>query len=263
MLEPLLRSTIKNINTAQKKIPIEILAEKMFDIEAPRSFGKFLTGKSGVAVIAEIKYASPARGLLFTETDPEDLAVDYQSGGARAISVITEQHYFRGKPEYIERAKKVSLLPVLRKDFIISEYQVLESRLIGADALLLIVAILSDTTLRWLLTLTASLGMDALVEVHNRSELERAIDAGAKIIGINNRNLHTFQVNLSTTLELISHIPNGVLTVSESGISCRQDILTLQAAGCCAILIGEALVSSKNPRSRLEELLCENKKVDL
>jgi indole-3-glycerol phosphate synthase len=260
LLEKIVRHKKGEVERAQKALPLGALIKKLDDIEPPRGFRRSLSNGQGIAVIAEIKCASPVRGLLCADFDPEKLSNAYELGGAGAISVLTDERYFKGRKEYIALVKKASRLPVLRKDFIIAGYQVFESRAIGADAVLLIVSILDDGALRRLLRLTASLGMDALVEVHNRTELNRAVEAGACIIGINNRNLKTFKVSLSTTLELAGAVPEEVLLVSESGISSREDILMLTAAGVKAVLIGETLVRAHDPCGKLKELLGRTEK---
>lgn len=260
LLDEILHQKKEEVERAQKALPLGALIKNLADIELPRGFRRSLRNSQEIAVIAEIKRASPVKGLLCADFDPAGLAGAYEAGGAKAISVITEQRYFKGCPEYLSLAKKSAALPVLRKDFIINDYQVFESRAIGADAVLLIGSILNDGALRRLLGLATSLGMDALVEVHNRTELIRAVESGARIIGINNRDLKTFQVSLSTTLELASDVPGEVLLVSESGISSRKDILMLAAAGVRAVLIGETLVRAHDPCGKLKELLGRTEK---
>lgn len=260
LLDEIVRHKKEEVARVQKALPLGVLIKNLVNIEPPRGFRRSLNNSREIAVIAEIKRASPVKGLLCVDFDAKGLAAAYAAGGAKAISVITEQRYFKGCAEYLSLAKKSAALPVLRKDFIINDYQVFEARVIGADAVLLIVSILDDGALRRLLRLAASLGMDALVEVHNRTELSRAVEAGGRLIGINNRDLKTFQVSLSTTLELASDVPEEVLLVSESGISSREDILTLEAAGVKAVLIGETLVRAHDPCGKLKELLGRTEK---
>ncbi len=235
-------------------MPLGILTSALAGLENPRNFKKSLLKSNSLAIIAEIKQASPVKGLLCSAFDPVKLAEAYRDGGAGMISVITEEHFFRGSPAYIAQVKNTVNLPVLRKDFILSEYQVFESRVIGADAILLIASILDSYRLKRLIALADNLGMEALVEVHDRNDLDRALAAGAGIIGINNRNLKTFKVSLSNTLELINHIPAGIPAVSESGIRSRADIELLAQAGVRAVLIGEALVRSADPVALLYSL---------
>jgi indole-3-glycerol phosphate synthase len=245
----------EELERVQKALPLEVLLDKLSSIEKPRGLMRSLRGSRGMAVIAEIKCASPVKGKLCEKFDPRILAAAYEAGGARAISVITERLYFKGRPEYVAMAKNVVDLPVLRKDFIFTDYQIYESRYIGADALLLIVSILDDKMLRRLVNLTAALDMVALVEIHNRVELSRALGAGAHLIGVNNRNLQTFEVSLSTTLALAPAVPADIILVSESGITNRKDILQLEQAGVKAALLGETLVRAEDPCTKLKELL--------
>ncbi|MDO8635283.1 MAG: indole-3-glycerol phosphate synthase TrpC, partial [Dehalococcoidia bacterium] len=214
-------------------------------------------------IIAEIKRASPSKGPLNPNLDVAQLAKAYKRGGAVAISVLTEPTFFKGSFADLETARKASGLPVLRKDFILEPVQVYEARSHGADAVLLIVAITSvgasrqvgTVPLRGLRELAASLGMAALVEVHNELEMQQALESGATLIGINNRNLVDFTVDINTTFKLRTLIPQGVTVVSESGISTPAHIARLRDAGVNAVLIGEALVTSKDPEQRLRGLL--------
>lgn len=207
------------------------------------------------AIIAEIKKASPSKGLLAPNFDPERTAVHYEEGGAAALSILTDQRFFGGSLEDLQSARNATHLPVLRKDFTVHELHVLEAAASGADAILLIAAILSDRELRDLRELATRYRMAALVEVHDREELKRAAGSGARIIGVNNRNLHTFQVTLQTSLELAPHMPDAAVRVSESGIASRLDVEQLAAAGYHAFLIGEHLMRSGDPRRALRELL--------
>ncbi len=255
LLDQIVDHKKEEIARNEKELPLNALIDILAAMEPPKKFRLHISNNSGMAIIAEIKRASPVRGLLCEDFNPEKLAKTYQEGGAKAISVITEQRYFCGRGEYISLAKKSASLPVLRKDFIVSEYQLFESRVLGADAVLLIVSILDDETLKCLLRIARILGMDALVEVHCHAELNRALKVGAGMVGINNRNLKNFQVDLSTTLELAGAIPKEVFLVSESGIATREDMLRLEQAGVKAALIGETLVRDADPRRKLEELL--------
>ena len=203
--------------------------------------------RPGVSLIAEVKRASPSKGLIAREFDPVELALTYAQGGASAISCLTDSRFFQGQLSYLTdikeafRARGISL-PVLRKDFIYHPYQVLEARVAGADAILLIMAVLSDADYRHLLTYARELGMEPLVEVHNEAELERALQESPRIIGVNNRDLRTFTVDLNTTARLRPLIPSDVLLVAESGIRGGKDVKTLKQMGVDAILVGESLV---------------------
>ncbi len=254
LLEQIVSNKKREVASLEASRPLGIITSALGNMEKSRSFKQNLQGSGGLKIIAEVKRASPVKGLLCSDFDPVRLARAYQRGGAGAISVITEKKYFKGDPAYISQVKKCTELPVLRKDFILSEYQVFESRVLKADAILLIVSILDQYMLRRLINLAADLGMAALVEVHNKEELKQAIAAGAEVIGINNRNLKTFNVSLSTTLELVGDIPEDILVVSESGIASREEILLLEQAGVDAALVGETLVRSTDPSARLREL---------
>jgi len=216
--------------------------------------------QTGVSLIAEIKRASPSRGLLRPRFDVAELARTYVENGAVALSVLTDARFFQGKPDHLITARAAMQeagrnVPVLRKDFIFDPYQVYEARALGADALLLIVAALSDRQLRDLLALTHRLKMQALVEVHDERELERALAAEPRIIGINNRDLTTFQVDLDTTLRLRPHVPADVVVVSESGIHTRADVQRLADAGVDAMLVGTALVRATDVGAKVRELI--------
>ncbi len=208
-----------------------------------------------IRLIAEVKQASPSRGVLSPNLNPTELAQTYAEGGAAAISVLTEANYFMGSNEHLAAIKEVVGLPLLRKDFIFDPYQVYESRAYGADALLLIVAILSQGQLKELVSLSHSLGLRCLVEVHNGDEVEKAVLSEAEIIGINNRDLNTFVVDINTTRRLRPLVPQEKIVVSESGIKSRKDMEKLRKWGVDAVLIGEALVTAGDVRAKMQELL--------
>ncbi len=210
--------------------------------------------EEGINIIAEIKKASPSRGIIREEFNPTEIARTYEQAGAKALSVLTEKDYFLGAPEYIGAVKKVVGLPVLRKDFIIDQYQLYESRLLGADCVLLIVRILSPEELKKFAGLAKELGMATLVEVHDRRELEVALATGRDIIGINNRDLETFHTDINTTLELVKYIPEETVVVSESGIQNNEDIMRLKASGVDAFLVGETLMREKDIEKKFREL---------
>ena len=224
------------------------------DAAPPRPFKKSLA-QVHFALIAEIKKASPSRGTLLKDFDHRKLAIDFQSGGASALSVLTDRKYFGGDASFIREVKEAVDLPVLRKDFILDEYQVYESRAIGADAILLIVRALPPADLERLYVLAASLGMGILVETHSQGEIEVANSIGADIIGVNNRDLDTFKVSIKTSVDLCSHIGKRAIAVSESGITSRRDVLTLQSAGFKAVLVGEGLVTREDRTSAVRELI--------
>jgi indole-3-glycerol phosphate synthase len=246
----------KKLEVKQKKrsLPLSALKERLTRRRAPLDFASALSGDS-VKLIAEVKKASPSRGILSPDFNPVALARTYAQGGAAAISVLTEVNHFQGSLEYLAAIRAEVRIPLLRKDFIFDRYQVYESAASGADALLLIAAILNQEQLEELLALSRSLSLDCLVEAHNENEVEKALLAGAKIIGINNRDLNTFTVDINTTKRLRSLIPKGRIVVSESGISNRDAINKLKSWGVNAALVGEALVTASNITAKMEELL--------
>jgi indole-3-glycerol phosphate synthase len=228
--------------------------EQRAALRVPRDFAAALTSRAP-AIIAEIKQASPSKGVLVADFSPARIAADYRRGGAAALSVLTDGPFFRGSLADLETARAAVPLPVLRKDFTIAASQIVEAAAHGADAILLIAAILTERDLRDFREIAARYHMSALVEVHTRAELEKAIAAGSPIIGVNNRDLTTFQVSLETSLRLAEHIPDGVLRISESGIHEARDIATLRAAGYSAFLVGEHLMKSGDPALALERLV--------
>jgi indole-3-glycerol phosphate synthase len=206
------------------------------------------------AIIAEVKKASPSKGVFRADFDPARIAADYRRGGASAISVLTDESFFQGSLAHLEAVRAAVDLPVLRKDFTIANAHVVEAAAQGADAILLIAAILSERELRDYRESAAQFGMAALVEVHNRRELDAAVGSGAEIIGVNNRNLSTFEVSLETSIELAEHMPSRVVRISESGIHHAADVARLRAAGYTAFLVGEHLMKSGDPAAALREL---------
>ena len=239
------------------RLPLKEIKARLRDIEPPRNFYASITPIKDrpVKLIAEIKKRSPVKGLLIEDLKPDDLARRYEEAGASAISVITERRFFSGEPGYINIAKRATKIPVLRKDFIIGDYQIYESRHIGADAILLIASILEPSALSDFIALSSEIGMSSLVEIHNERELEGALKADAKIIGINNRDLTTFKIDINTTFRIMKKVPEGKIVVSESGIDSRDDVQRLADAGIHAILVGEAIVTSKDVGGKIRELI--------
>ncbi|HEY7095281.1 MAG TPA: indole-3-glycerol phosphate synthase TrpC [Terriglobales bacterium] len=223
----------------------------------PRGFQKRLqeSSKGGAAIIAELKKASPSRGLIRADFDPVRLAKELESAGASALSVLTDEEFFQGSLENLSLASENTSLPCLRKDFIVDEFQILESRANRADAILLIVATLSDQELSSFARCAWDLGLDTLCEVHDEAELKRALDAGCQFIGVNNRDLKTFNVDLNTALRLAELVPQSVTRVAESGIHNASDIAKLRAAGYHAFLIGESLMMTEHPGEALQALM--------
>jgi indole-3-glycerol phosphate synthase len=234
-----------------RDLPLEALRARAAAAPPPRDFVAALRSASDVALIAEVKRASPSKGLLLPDFDPVHLAATYAANGAAAISVLTDEPFFQGNLAYITRPE----VPLLRKDFIIHPYQVYEARAAGADALLLIAAILPDADLAELLSLTQAQGMAALIEVHDREELMRVLPLAPRLVGVNNRNLRDFSVNMDTCLRLRSLVPPNVCFVAESGIQTRADAARLAAAGVDAMLVGEALVTAQDAGAKVRELI--------
>ncbi|RJP72788.1 MAG: indole-3-glycerol phosphate synthase TrpC [Candidatus Abyssobacteria bacterium SURF_17] len=254
MLDDILAHKRREVSEARKRNPLTALQEQI-SVREHTAFSRAISAQGRVCLIAEIKKASPSRGVIRADFDPLALARDYAAAGASAISVLTDAKYFQGDPSHLQTAKLASRLPVLRKDFIIDEYQIWESAAIGADAILLIVAALSESQLRDCLALASRLALDALVEVHDREQLRTALAAGAHIIGINNRDLKTFTTDLAVTLRLAPEVPHGHIIVSESGIHTRDDVRRVAEAGVNAILVGEALMASPDIPAKIRELI--------
>jgi indole-3-glycerol phosphate synthase len=254
MLNRIIAEKKEEVAQRKKSQPISALKELIARREAPLDFAFALRG-DGVRLIAEIKRASPSRGVLCPNFNPVMLAKIYADNGAAAISVLTEKNYFQGSLEHLAAVRAKVTVPLLRKDFVLDPYQVYESCACGADALLLIMAILSQAQLEKLLSLSRNLGLSCLVEVHNEDEVKRALDSGAEIIGINNRDLKTFDVDINTTRRLRPVISEGKIVVSESGISNRSDVEKLKGWGVNAVLIGEALVTASDIPTKMRELI--------
>jgi indole-3-glycerol phosphate synthase len=254
-LDKIVAEKLSELEQRQKTVPLSELEAAIREKPSPLDLAAALKG-DGISLIAEVKRASPSKGVLNSELDPVRLARTYVQGGAAAISVLTEEQYFRGSGEDLEAVKNaLPDIPVLRKDFVLKAYQVFESRAWGADALLLIAAILDDNELKELLSLSHRLGMHCLVEVHNEEELKRALAGDARIIGINNRDLDTMSVDIDVSRRLRPLIPPERIAVSESGIKGHDDIEKLRGWEIDAVLIGEALVTADDAAAKIKELL--------
>jgi len=256
ILSEIVANSIKQLEVSKKRMPFDELKDQVSRQSPPLDFAAVLR-RDGVQLIAEIKKASPSAGVLCPSFKPAEIARTYADNGAVAISVLTEPDYFQGSLDHLKEVKNTvgDSLPLLRKDFIFDRYQVYEARACGASCLLLIVAILSTEKLQDLLGLSRKLGMCCLVEVHNKAELEIALSSESDIIGINNRDLNTFTVDLETTKHLQLLIPKGIVVVSESGIKSRDDMVRLNEWGVDAALVGEHLVTAPDIAVRMRELL--------
>lgn len=257
VLKKILKRKVEEISAAVTVESLSALSQRASQASAPRGFLSALQSRvdrGESAVIAEIKKASPSKGVIRENFDPQEIARSYAEGGAACLSVLTDEDFFQGATQYLIDAREACDLPVIRKDFIIDQYQVYEARAMGADCVLLIVAALGDAMLAELYGLALHLDMDVLIEVHDQDELERALQLSPKIVGINNRDLRTFDVTLQTTLDLLGQIPDGVLVVTESGILTKADVQLMQANQVNAFLVGEAFMRTESPGQTLAEL---------
>ncbi|MGH7773089.1 MAG: indole-3-glycerol phosphate synthase TrpC [Candidatus Binatia bacterium] len=253
-LDTIVAHVREEVGLRKRKTPLSALKDRPLSHLPPRGFARSLEGTSR-HIIAEVKRASPSQGLIRKEFDPVKIARDFAANGACALSILTEERFFQGSLLYLEQIKKEVPLPLLRKDFMLDDYQLLEARSFGADAVLFIVALLAPSLFKDLMTQASSLSLDALVEVHTESELESALEGGATLIGINNRDLRTFEVKLETTERLIPLVPPGILLVCESGMDSLEQIKRMEALGVHNFLIGEALMRAPEPGAKLRELL--------
>jgi indole-3-glycerol phosphate synthase len=255
-LEEIVAATRRKVAAAKATADVRVL-QRQADRHQPRGFRKAIAKRapSSAAIIAELKKASPSKGVIREDFHVAELARDLERGGATALSVLTDEQYFQGSLENLATASEVTLLPCLRKDFIVDEFQVLEARARGADAILLIVAALDGAELVRLAACARQHDLDVLCEVHNAAELQRALRDGFDTIGINNRDLHTFHVDLNTSLQLVERIPAGVVKIAESGIESAADIARLRAVGFEGFLVGESLMRAASPGDALRGLL--------
>lgn len=257
ILQKILRRKTEEIAQRLSQVSFEDMLQRAANADAPRGFVQALRDKAAAdlpAVIAEVKKASPSKGVLRPDFDPAAIAESYAAHGAACLSVLTDRDFFQGCEEYLQAARAACPLPVIRKDFIIDPYQVAEARAIGADCILLIVAALNDQPMAELAELASELGMDVLVEVHDAAELERALKLDLPLVGINNRDLRSFEVHLDTTLNMLSMIPEGCMVVTESGILAPEDVALMRSRGVEAFLVGEAFMRAESPGAKLAEL---------
>lgn len=263
MLKEIAASRWREVIKQKKTYPLQELIREINFVAPPRNFKEALLRPSQVSIIAEIKKFSPSGGFeeysLANKKSPGEIALLYEKGGAAAISVLTEGKYFGGSPADLRQVKETVKIPVLRKDFILDEYQIYESRAMGADAVLLIASLLAFAELQRFLQLAGELGMAAIVEAGRKEEIFLAVKAGAQIIGINNRNLHTMEVDLNRTLQWGPYVPRDRVLVSESGIFSREQIRQLkQISGIDAVLVGKSLIASEDPSAKIKELMGED-----
>jgi indole-3-glycerol phosphate synthase len=258
ILEQICEDKRNEIKQKVLQTPISTLEQQVKDAPTLRGFiTKILLNRDNnkISLIAELKKASPSKGIIRWDFDIEEIVNAYEEAGASCLSVLTDYQYFQGKDEYLKRVREISKLPILRKDFIIDVYQVYESRVLGADCILLIMAALTDSQAQELYNEAKKLDLDVLVEVHDLNELQRALALGAQLIGINNRDLNTLDVNLNTSLDLIGALPSTILKVSESGIKSNDDIKKLSDSGFNAVLVGESLMEQDDIAGATRKLL--------
>jgi indole-3-glycerol phosphate synthase len=253
ILDTIVEAKRREVAAAKARVPAAALEAKASQAAPARDFVAALRAK-GPAVIAEIKRASPSKGLLRADFDPAAIARSYEQGGAACLSVLTDLEFFQGSPEHLVAARAACSLPVLRKDFVIDPYQVFEARALGADCILLIAACLSVPQMRELEDAARTAGLAVLVEVHDAQELDAALALATPLVGINNRDLRTFETRLETTLGLLSRIPAGRIAVTESGIATRADVQRMREAGIHAFLVGEAFMRAEEPGTALKKM---------
>lgn len=257
VLKKILAAKAQELAAAQRVRPLPELRRQAEGMPSARGFAAALAARvtrGQAAVVAEIKQASPSKGLLRADFDPPAIARSYLAGGAACLSVLTDGPFFRGSLDHLRAVRAAVELPLLRKDFLLDPYQVYEARAAGADCILLIVAALDDARLADLYAAAAELGLDALIEVHDEHELDRALTLAPRLLGINNRNLHTFETRLDTTVRLAGRMPRDCLPVAESGIHSAADVALIRGAGVHAFLVGEAFMRAADPGARLAEL---------
>ena len=255
ILDEIIANKKQELAETKRQVPFSDIKSKAFGAEPTRGFGKALSSAGDIRLIAEVKKASPSQGVIREDFEPVTIAQTYEESGASCLSVLTDNKFFQGNLGYLARIRQAINLPLLRKDFIIDEYQIHEARAAGADAILLIAACMEKQQIEDYLGIAKQLGLDVLVESHTYKELDASLRAGATLVGINNRDLTTFSVSLQTTLDLINDIPDDRTVVSESGIKTRDDVVKLHLAGVDAILVGESLMREKNIERKVKELL--------
>ena len=255
ILDTIIAHKRKELAIEQARVPLKDLEAKVRNLSPTRDFQEAITGSGSVKLIAEVKKKSPSKGIIREDFHPVSIAGTYVENGAAAISILTDRHFFAGELDYLRAIRDAVDVPLLRKDFTIDPYHIYQARVAGADAILLIVAVLTASELRTFMGIAAALSLSCLVEVHTREELAVALDVDAQIIGINNRDLRTFHTDIATTFELREAIPADRVVVSESGIYSREDVMKLQEAGIHAMLVGESLMRSPDIGEQVRRLL--------
>ena len=258
ILDQIIENKRFEVERARARVSLPDLISSLPQADAPRAFTHALAKQvrpQKPAVIAEIKRASPSKGVIRENFDPAVLARDFEDNGATCLSILTDEKYFQGANDFLLEARAACSLPVIRKDFMIDPYQIAESKALGADCILLIVAALGQSQLQELAAFANDLAIDILVEVHDQKELDRALELNIELIGINNRNLHTFETNLQTTLDLASSIPADKLIITESGINTSADVIRMTSMGIYGFLVGEAFMRASNPGAKLKQLM--------
>ena len=246
ILNNIIQQKQQDVQKASELFPVKLLEQSIYFDSSTVSLATYLTKKNKSGIIAEFKKASPSKGLINPYADVEETSVGYMQSGASALSVLTDSHFFKGSNEDLTKARRLNYCPILRKDFIISEYQIIEAKSIGADAILLIASVLTKAQIKAFTILAYSLGLEVLLEIHHKDELEK-YDTDIKLVGINNRNLNTFQVDFDHSIRLAEHLPNHVIKIAESGISSPEQIHYLKAHGFNGFLIGELFMKTSNP----------------
>ena len=255
ILDTLAAESRKRVEEARKTVSLAEMRQKAFDMPAGHFGFEDALRKPGLSLICEVKQASPSAGIIADDFPYLDIAREYEAAGARAISVLTEPVFFKGSSRHLSEIRQQAGIPVLRKDFTVDAYQLYEAKIIGADAVLLICALLDIAAIRQYLDICGRLGISALVETHTEQEVAAAVTAGARIIGVNNRDLKTFAVNLETSIVLRRHVPKDILYVAESGIRTADDVARLRQAGVDALLIGESLMRSEDKKAAIDMLM--------
>ncbi len=254
ILQKIVRHKLGEVAAARRNVPVAELEAQLADLPPARDFVQALRAAPFMGLIAEVKRASPSAGVIKADFDPTDIAEQYQQAGANCLSILTDEEFFHGKLDYLRQIRQTARVPLLRKDFLIDRYQVLEARTAGADAILLIAECLDDRQLRELYDYAGELDLDVLIEVYDPENLERVLKLEPPLVGVNNRDLRTFQVDLAQSVNLARQVPPETLLVSESGIRTRADVERLHAAGCRAILVGETLMRSDDIPAMVREL---------